>query len=263
VLERLTFDDVTAFRLSWWRSRAIGYSVHVYVVRGVLIDTGYPAAHREVAQIVRETHAVGAYVTHHHEDHAGNVSRLVQHGLPLAMHPDTLALVRHPHRIGLYRHLTWQAMRGFDTPVTPLHDDTLQLVATPGHAPDHHAVWDATTGTLFAGDLYLGVKVKLAHSYESPAQHVASLEAMIARGPSRVFCAHRGLVSDGVNRLRAKAEWMRETMERVLSLHRDGRSVGEVRAELLGARDSTHWVSAGDYSPDNFVRAVLRDAGAG
>jgi glyoxylase-like metal-dependent hydrolase (beta-lactamase superfamily II) len=259
VITPSTHDDVTAYRLSWWRSRAIGYSVCVYRVRDVLIDTGYPAAHREVSQLVRAAPVRGAYVTHQHEDHAGNAPWLARHGVPLAMDERTLAELRSPHRIGLYRHITWRAMRPLSTPFAPFVDPTLTLVHTPGHSPDHHAVWDEQTGTLFAGDLFLGVRVKLAHAYEQPYAHVQSLRAMIARGPARVFCAHRGLLRDGPALLAAKADWMESQIDRVERLARDGADVPRIRAEVLGPRDSTHWISAGDYSPDHWIRAVLRD----
>ncbi len=260
MIEQLTFGDVTSYRLSWWRSRAIGYSVCVYHTRGVLIDSGFPAAHRDVAHIVKEQHVRGAIITHQHEDHAGNVAMLVRRGVPMAMHPDTLAAIRHPHRIGLYRHITWQAMHSFDTPVERFVDAAFSLEPTPGHSPEHHSVWDRETGTLFAGDLFLGVKVKVAHSYESPAAHIASLHRMLALNPARIFCAHRGLLKYGASMLAAKADWMSTLIDTVLRLAREGYSFTAIRERALGPRDTSHWVSVGDYSPDNLVRAILRDA---
>ncbi len=262
MIEHTAHGDVTAYRLSWWRSRAIGYSVHVYVSRGVMIDTGFPAAHRDVAHVVRHERVRGIYVTHQHEDHAGNVSWLAHRGLPLAIDPATLAVLRHPPKIGLYRHITWRNMRPVTAAIVLFADNGFTMVHTPGHSPDHHAVWDANTGTLFAGDLFLGVRVKVAHAYEDPRAQVRSLREMVALTPTRVFCAHRGLLRDGVGLLTAKADWMEEMIGRIDALDADGRSVGAIREEVLGARDSTHWFSAGDYSPDNLVRAVIasRDA---
>lgn len=252
---------MTAYRLSWWRSRAIGYSVNVYVVRGVLIDSGFPAAQHDVAQLVKAEQVRGAYITHQHEDHAGNAAWLAHHGVPLAMADATYESIRHPHRIGLYRHVTWRAMRPLSSPFARLVDEGFALLPTPGHSPDHHAVFDTQTNTLFAGDLFLGVKVRHGHSYESPRATVASLRDMIARAPLRVFCAHRGLLPNGTAMLEAKARWMEDAIARVETMAREGARVGTIRDEVLGKRDSTHWISAGDYSPDNLVRAIARDAG--
>lgn len=261
MIESAAHDDVTAYRLSWWRSRMIGYAVHVYEVRGVLIDTGFPAVAADVRRIAESRRVRGALVTHQHEDHAGNVELFASMGIPLAIGDETLRLLSPPHGIGVYRHFIWQAMPTLRSPVQPFLDDALEFVHTPGHSHDHHAVWDHETRTLFAGDLFLGVKVKVAHPYESPRTQVASLRAMIARGPKRLFCGHRGLVADPVGALSAKADWMEGMIAGIERLHREGQGVTDIRRQLLGPRGRVHWLSAGDYSPDNIVRAVVRDAG--
>jgi glyoxylase-like metal-dependent hydrolase (beta-lactamase superfamily II) len=258
VIDATGHDDVVALRLTWWRSRLIGFAVHAYVVRGVLIDTGFPAVERDVVAYARDHAIRGAIVTHQHEDHAGNVDALAQAGIPLAIDARTLHVVAHDHPIGLYRHFTWRAMRPLRPTFDAFADDSLELLHTPGHSDDHHVVWDRRTDTLFAGDLFLGVKVRVAHPYEDPRRQVQSLRDMLARRPARVFCAHRGLVPGGVRALEAKADWMDATIAAIDALARSGATASEIRTRALGPRGWIHWTSAGDYSPDNFVRAVLR-----
>ncbi len=257
MIERTEHDDVTALRLSWWRSRAAGYAVHVYVVRGVLVDTGFSGVSRDVADVIRERRPRGALITHQHEDHAGNVELLARLGVPIGIDARTLAVVQTSHRIGLYRHVVWQSMAPLRTSFEPFVDDALSLVYAPGHSPDHHVVWDAETRTLFAGDAFLGVKVRVAHRYENPREHVQSLRAMLSREPSRVFCAHRGLLRGGALLLAAKADWMEEMIGRIHALHAEGLRVSEIRVALFGRRVPIDWMSAGDYSSDNFVRSAL------
>ena len=69
-----THDDVTRLELSSRRSRLVGYSVSAYLVRGVLVDTGFPALARELERFLAERRPRGVLVTHEHEDHAGNVA---------------------------------------------------------------------------------------------------------------------------------------------------------------------------------------------
>lgn len=259
VIERTEHDDVTAYRLSSWGSRLAGYRVHVFRVRDVLIDTGFPAAQRELASLLEPEPIRGAIVTHQHEDHAGNVAWLAARGVPMRMSEATHRALRQPTRIGLYRHVTWRAMQPLQNDLIPLHDPSLSLVHAPGHSPDHHVVWDHDTNTVFAGDLFLGVRVRVAHVYESPAQQLRALRDVIARQPSRVFCAHRGLLPDGVDLLAAKAAWLELLIAQVHALSETGLGVDAIRAQLLGPRGRTHWISAGDYSPDHIVRAILRD----
>ena len=258
MIERTEHDDVTALRLSWWRSRLAGFAVHVYLVRGVLIDTGFSAVARDLADVVRERRPRGALLTHQHEDHAGNVELLARLGVPIGIDARTLAVVQTTQSIGLYRHVVWRAMTPLRTPLRAFVDDTLSLVHAPGHSPDHHVVWDAETRTLFAGDAFLGVKVRVAHRYENPSEHVQSLRAMLAREPARVFCAHRGLLRGGALLLAAKADWMEAMIGRIQALHGEGRSITEIRVALFGPRVAADYISAGDYSSDNFVRSALR-----
>lgn len=258
VIERAHFDDVLAIKLSWWRSRVIGYSVHAYLVRGVLVDSGFPAAHRAIRRLVREMTPRGAMITHQHEDHAGNVELLASMSVPLAIGAGTARAISQPQHIGLYRKAAWTAMPPLRSAWRAFDDPALELVSTPGHSPDHHAVWDHHTDTLFAGDAFLGVKVRVAHTYEDPRAHVRSLRAMIERRPARMFCGHRGLVPDPCGALRAKANWMTETIGTIETLHASGVAISEIRQRVLGQRGFTHLVSAGDYSPDNIVHAVIR-----
>ena len=259
MIETAICDDVASHRLTWWRSRTIGYGVHVYAVRGVLIDTGFPAVARDIRALVRSARVRGAMVTHQHEDHAGNIELLASLGLPIAIGDLTRGAISAPHPIGLYRQYTWRAMTPLRSPIAPFHDASLELVPTPGHSVDHHVVWDHDTATLFAGDLFLGVKVRIAHPYEDPCAAVRSLRAMIARRPLRMFCGHRGAVRDPIGALTAKADWTDALITDIERLHREGADHTEIRRRLLGPRGRVHWISRGDYSPDNIVRAVLRD----
>jgi len=258
VIERTQIGDVSVLWATWPRSRAIGYGVHVFVVRGVMIDTGFPGVARDLREAIASFRLRGAMLTHHHEDHAGNLQQLVDAGVPVAMDADTLARVRQPGRIGWYRHFTWKAMPLLTGAVTPFADDTLSLVATPGHCSNHHCVWDADTGTCFTGDLYLGARVRVAHSYEDPRAQVQSLRTIIARNPARVFCAHRGLVDHGVARLQTKVDWLDELIGLVEQRLDAGHSAEQVRRELLGRLGSTHVFSAGDYSPRNLIAAIRK-----
>jgi glyoxylase-like metal-dependent hydrolase (beta-lactamase superfamily II) len=162
VLEIAQHDDVLSLRLTWPRSRMVGYAVHAYVVRGVLVDTGFPGVARDVLAFARERRIRGALVTHQHEDHAGNVEALARAGVPLGIDGRTLEVVSRPHPIGFYRHFTWRAMPVLRARFEPFTDPSLPLLPTPGHSDDHHVVWDETSDTMFAGDLFLGVKVRVA-----------------------------------------------------------------------------------------------------
>lgn len=258
MIEQKQFGDVVAVRLTWPPSQFAGYGVYVFVVRRALVDCGFPGVAGPVVKLVSELSPRGAFITHHHEDHAGNIERLATLGIPIATDVETTALLRRPAPIGMYRRVMWKSTPPLTTRVEPFADDWLSLVSTPGHCSDHHSVWDAATGTLFAGDLFLGVKVRVAHATEHPRQHVQSLRAMLSLNPERLFCAHRGYVPNAKRVLSDKADWLEELITRVEQRLDAGHSERDIRRELIGPLGTTHYFSAGDYSPDNLIVSIRK-----
>lgn len=257
-----TYGDVTRIHMSSGVSQALGYSVSAFLVRDVLIDAGFPGAAADLAAFLDRHRPTGAIITHHHEDHAGNVELLARAGVSLRMADATAEALRAHRPIGLYRRIVWGRRTRFTTPAEPFLTDTFSLVHTPGHSPDHHVVLDRETGTLFAGDLFLGVKVRMAHHDENPRQLAASVREVARLSPDRMFDAHRGLVENPVAMLTAKADWLDETIGRIEARIAEGWNDRAITREVLGAEETEHYVSFGDLSRINFVKQVRASSGA-
>jgi ribonuclease/clavin/mitogillin len=259
MIDVVAHGDVTQLRMSSRRSRLVGFSVSAFVARDMLVDTGFPAVGAELARWLDARPALrGAVVTHAHEDHAGNVALLAERGVPLAMGAATRDAVRHVRPVGFYRRFTWQRMRPLPPDAATLDPHPLALVATPGHSADHHVVWDAERETMFGGDLFIGVRVRVAHPGEDPARLSASLRAAAALAPRRFFDAHRGPVAEPVAALLAKADWIDATIHAIERRLAEGWSDRAVRREVLGREEMAGYASRGDYSRTNFVRAVRK-----
>lgn len=258
-LER--YDDVTRVVMSTRISRSIGYGVSAFLVRGVLIDLGFPAVARELAAFLDRARPRGALLTHYHEDHAGNAELAARGALPIGASDATFAALGALPPMGLYRRVIWGTPPRLASPVARFATDALRLVPAPGHSPDHHVVWDPERETLFSGDLFLGVKVRMAHPGERPYDLARSVRAAAALRPRRLFDAHRGLVPNPVDALLAKADWLDETIgaiERGIAAGREDRAIAR---DVLGAEELAHYVSRGGMSRINFVRAVRVGAG--
>jgi glyoxylase-like metal-dependent hydrolase (beta-lactamase superfamily II) len=255
--------DVTRFAMTSAGSRMMGYSASAYLVRGVLVDCGFHMARKELDAIIDREGPRGVLITHHHEDHAGNVERIARRGIPISASAETLAKMRSPAPIRAYRRFTWGPAPPLRSSVAPFDNDRLRLVAAPGHCSDHHVVWDETDGTLFGGDLYLGVKVRIAHPGEDPRVLVKTLRGVATLGPARLFDGHRGYVPDPVPLLRAKADWTEETIAMIERRIAAGASDTVIVRELFGGESMPGYISRGDYSRTNFVRAVRRGMVAG
>ena len=256
MLELETFGDVTRVLMSSRRSRMVGYSVSAYLVRGMLVDAGFPGVAGEFADYLRSARPRGVLLTHFHEDHAGNAELVAQRGIPIAAAPATIDALRAAEQIGLYRRLIWGEVVPLRSPVAPLVSDGLTLVHTPGHSADHHVVWDPESETLFAGDLFLGVKVRVAHPAEDPRLIVRSVRTAATLGPRRMFDAHRGLVRDPVGALNAKADWLEETIAAIERRIDQGWPDRAIARDVLGREELPHYISAGGLSRINLVRAI-------
>jgi endoribonuclease LACTB2 len=260
-LARTTVEPgVERVRLSSWRGRAFGYDVSAYVLDGVLVDSGFPRAGAELLRVARELRPRGAIITHWHEDHAGNVEALAASGLPLSMHPECERLLRERPPIRPYRRIVWGHSPRLVSEVTPFDPSPLVLISTPGHTSDHRAVWDAERRIVVSGDLFLGVKVRVAHEHESPRALVASLRAIAALEPRLLLDAHRGVVHDAAAQLRAKIAWTEETIGQIEMLAASGMSASAIVRRLFDGESLVGWVSGGEYSRRSFVRAVMRSA---
>ena len=261
MVEIIRHGGVTEWRFASFGSRLAGYSASAFLTAdGVLIDTGIPAAGAALDRLLDTESISGVIVSHHHEDHAGNIERVARRGIPCWVSPLTLPRVIDVAPIGVYRRITWRTMQPLVSPLTAFAPAAYTPIHAPGHSADHHVVWHAASRTLFSADLFLGVAVRVAHRDEDPWVALRSIDAAVALNPARLFCAHRGLVPDAVGALQAKAAWTRTLIGTISSRIADGATDAQILKSVMGGESITGIASAGEYSRMNFVRAVRRRA---
>lgn len=265
---RFDYGPVRYFRMArTFLGQAI-YWTGVYLVDGLMIDSGPPNLAPEVRQLVAELSVRQCVTTHHHEDHSGNHVLLATEfritplahatALPRLAQRDT-----HPH---LYRTVAWGVRQparvaALDERLMTPHF-RFEVIHTPGHAADHVALYEPDRGWLFSGDLYLAPKLRYLRADEDVHAMIASLSRVLALEPRVLFCQHRGRVENGAALLRHKLDFLLELGERIHALHRQGLSEKEI-ARALPGRDLLWRVwTAGDFSKRNFVRAFLRHRSA-
>ena len=255
MIDITSHDDVSRMRMWTRRSAAIGYDVSAYLVRGVLIDTGFRHVEGDLIRALMKLRARGTIVTHWHEDHAGNAPMLAE-AMPMWMPADTEAKLRERPQVKLYRHFTWGRPTPLIAPLEPLDFSPLQAIPTPGHSADHHVVFDPETSTLFSGDLWLGVRVKIIGAHENPYEILTSLERVIALSPRRMFDAHRGLVENPVVALRAKKQWLEAIVSDIETRLDAGDDERAILRSVLGGEEMAAFFSQGEYARRNLVRTV-------
>jgi glyoxylase-like metal-dependent hydrolase (beta-lactamase superfamily II) len=157
----------------------------------VLIDAGTgEAAHLEAIAGARLEGPAHVVVTHAHGDHASGASAI------RARWPETrFSKYPWPDRDDRYP-APWQPLADGD--VIPAGNGELTAIHTPGHAPDHVALWDERSRTLFSGDLVTltTTVVILASHGGSLSQYLDSLRRVLALSPGRLLPAHGAPIED-------------------------------------------------------------------
>jgi glyoxylase-like metal-dependent hydrolase (beta-lactamase superfamily II) len=260
VLEVVEHGPVREIRMASLAGRVVGYKVSAFVHDGVLIDTGFPRARRQLGAYLAANPVRGAIVTHWHEDHSGNLGMLLESDVPVTVQAETLALLPRTERLPRYRRLVWGHAPPAPVPTTPA-THRFELIPTPGHSPDHVAVWDPVDGVVFLGDLFLGLRACAMHRGEDPYALLASLERVVALQPEQAFCAHRGRLRDPVAALTARAHWIDGAIRKVERLVDEEWGDRAITYQVLGGERLLPFISNGELAKRHFVdgvRAELR-----
>lgn len=97
-------------------------------------------------------------------------------------------------------------------------DGPLQVVHTPGHAPDHIVLWHEASRTAFTGDLLVrGTTVVIPASRGGVlADYLRSLRRLAALGPRRALPAHGPVIDDPLAVIDGYLAHRREREQQVL-----------------------------------------------
>ena len=262
MIERIEHADVEGIRVGRFSSQ-INTTCIVYRLGTTVIDTGPPNQWRTVRRFLAERRVSRVVVTHHHEDHAGNLARV---GRAYEAEVFSPAGSRAPLAEGFplkpYQHLVW----GRPRPVraAPLAGEidlgggrTLRPVAAPGHSADMTCFLDRQRGWLFTGDLYISSKTRYLRSDEDLRAQLDSLRRVLELDFDILFCSHRGVVEAGKAALAAKLAFLEDLCGRVRQLSDEGRSVAEITRVLLGREDLTSFLTGFHFSKRNLIAACV------
>jgi hypothetical protein len=97
------------------------------------------------------------------------------------------------------------------------------------------------------------------HPAENPYVIISSLGRVLALAPERMFDAHRGLVANPVRAIRSKIDWMTGIVGEIEQRIGRGEGDREIVNAVLGGEELASYVSFGEYSRRNFVKAVRRE----
>jgi glyoxylase-like metal-dependent hydrolase (beta-lactamase superfamily II) len=210
-----------------------GAGNHTYLLaaRGeaVLIDAGvgHPDHLAAIAAALAQNEAAltAVIVTHNHPDHAA--------GAPLisAAYPRT-TFAKYPWP-GDAASIRWRPLADGDE--VRVGDDAVTALYTPGHAPDHLALWHGTTRTMFTGDLVIaGSSVMIEASRGgSLVQYLRSLDRILELEPRRLLPAHGPAIDEPAAVVRGYVEHRRKRERQIVAAIAAGQRTVEAIAESI------------------------------
>ncbi len=235
----------------------------VYRLGTTVIDTGPPNQWAKVRRFLAERQVGRVLLTHHHEDHSGNGGRVAREwNARVAIPAAGIEPMRDGFRLRPYQRLVWGKPVRFTPEAVPEVVEldgglALRAVPTPGHSPDSTSYLEPDRGWLFCGDLYIASKPRFLRADEDVDETIASLRHVLRLDFATLFCAHRGVLTDGKAAIGAKLDYLVSLRDRVRALHDEGRSVNEITRLLLGRERPMSFFTLFHFSKRNLVRACL------
>ena len=267
--ERIDYRGIVGLRCGRFPRRING-AVFLFRHGATLIDSGPSNQWPVVRAFADERPVELLVVSHHHEDHSGNLARLRRHlGAPLLAPAESLTALANGFRVPYYRRSVWGPAplpveaEALAAELELPGGDTLEPILLPGHSPDMTCLLDRQRGVLFAADLYVATRLRYLRYDEDLPLHVDSLRRAVELDFDTLLCSHRGVLTDGKKRLRAKIDHLVSLGEQAVGLAAEGMPVPRIVRRLMGREDLIGLMSRGQYTKANLVRGCLRLAAAG
>ncbi len=262
MIERIEHDEIEGIRVGRFGSR-VNTTCIVYRIGATVIDTGPPNQWSVVRRFLEERDVRRVVVTHHHEDHSGNLAPIRSTlGPEVYSPPASIAPLRDGFALRPYQRVIWGRPARVQSEPMPREIEigagrTLLALPSPGHSTDMTCYLVSQRGWLFTGDLFISQKARYLRTDEDVLQQIESLRRILAHDFATVFCSHRGVVTPGREALRAKLDFLVSLCERVRRLRDEGRSRREMTRLLLGREDWLSWMTGLHFSKRNLIRSCL------
>ena len=221
---------------------------------------------KEILNTLKNLPIKQIFITHHHEDHSGNISVLREHfNCPVFASPLCCEMMRNPPAISLTQRIFWADRPAFfdlqpiegriDTP-----NFSFKIIPVPGHAPDMVALFEPQKKYLFSADLFVNTYIGYFLAGERMAEQIASTERILEFDFEEMFCCHNPQLTGGKEKLEKKLLFLKTFYRRAADLHALGNSPEQIMKKLK--LKEMWWVrllSGGMLSKLNMVRSVTEE----
>ena len=239
--------------------------VYCFLIDGLLVDTGQARAEQAFLQAIESEHIDQIVLTHHHEDHSGNVEAIKKAKSIPAYGSELCREKMSKHiTVDFGRWMTWGSFKTAD--IKPFESDVIEtsqyrfeIIPTPGHAIDQVSLYESNEGWLFSGDIFVHDYIKMFMRDEIIGDQIHSIRRLLELDFSKMFCNHQPVMSDPKSRLRNKLNFLEDFYGKVAEQYNKGLSVKQIM-KTLNYKDNRFMslISWGEMSKSNMVRSVIR-----
>ena len=266
IAEIKRYGEVEAIKLGYGPIGPPLMSVYLYVVDGVVIDTGQRHMQKSLLQMLDGKKLLQILLTHHHEDHSGNAAALQRHfQIDAYGHHLTAQKMATGFPILPYQRLVWG--RSEPLALKPLgsvvESNRFRLVPvhTPGHSKDHTVFWENNRGWLFAGDLYLGQRIKFFRVDEKIYDQIDSLKKVLSLDFEALFCAHSPCPENGKSQLEQKLQFLENFVGQVQELKARGMNQEAIIKKMDPGKDKIYKLGTmGNISFSNMLKSAYQSS---
>lgn len=261
-------DPIQRFRFTVANSHSSPkMGVNAFFVDGLLIDTGHSNAQKIALKKFSALEMDQIILTHHHEDHTGNLQALKQiKDYPVYAHKTCVQLMKSPPPVCFIERKTWGANTAVQG-ILPV-DKTIEtdkykfhIIPTPGHSEDHICLYEASQGWLFSGDLYVHHYIRYFIATECVVEQINSLKKVLKLDVRRFFCSHSFKEDRFQERFSQKLQFLEDFHGNVVQLHQKGLRPAKIMKELkMKEKWMIRLLSGGWLSAINMVHSSIRDA---
>ncbi|MGI6420731.1 MAG: MBL fold metallo-hydrolase [Syntrophomonadaceae bacterium] len=260
---KYNWPDIAVWRgmreMPW--NRPFMMKVYLYIVDGLLIDTGPSTLARESSDFFNSHPIQQVALTHIHEDHAGMAAYLQEKiKVPFYLHDESIAEALVEPQLSAYRLNFWGRRPAFKAQPMPdvikCSRYSFQVIDTPGHHPHHKAFLESEQGWLFSGDLLVTIKPRSVFSGENMSAMISSLEKLDKMDFDTVFCSHTGPRNNGRQVLKEKLDYLLGLKDKVQSLRKQGWHDEEIDRYLFPESSPLDNITEGDFSSLNIVSTL-------
>ena len=261
------FDGVHYYRFSIYRLGNNVQTVYTFVLDNLLIDTAQRYNRENILKVAKQHDINKIILTHHHEDHTGNVAFLMNElNIDAYAHPTAVKIMGKGYRMSpLAKLMNGSVEKAVLKPIST--EDriqtahyTLEPIYTPGHCDDHYCYYERNKGWLFSGDLYVADKIKYFANYESLLTQIESIKKLVALDFDTLFCSHNPKTHGGKQRLQNKLQFFEDFAGTVTQYYEQGHNARQIFA-LMGMKENylNKYITLGGFCAENMVHSVVKD----